>query len=99
MKMDRENQITHVIFGAIEEVNQTLAPEQALDRSPATVLIGDAGIDSVAVVNIIVLIEEKLEEIFQEPVSIMDAITAAEGEQWTVAALAQRLSERLDRAA
>jgi len=51
------------IFKAIDDVNELLAPENQLAKSPETALVGsDAVLDSMAFVNLIAAVEERIEE-------------------------------------
>lgn len=50
-----------VIFKAITEVNQQLLPEQRIDPSPETVLIGEqAQLDSMGLVSLLVFIKGEI---------------------------------------
>jgi acyl carrier protein len=58
-----EVKILEAIYAAIEELNLQLPQEQRLQASPETVLFGEAGpLDSLGLVNLIVLVEQKVEE-------------------------------------
>ncbi|MBI3667465.1 MAG: hypothetical protein HY236_14770, partial [Acidobacteria bacterium] len=95
--MNRHELITKAIYDAIGEVNGMLEPEQALEKSPDTILFGESGkLDSLAIVNLMIAVEEKIERIFSRTVSLMDAVIAAENARWTVAALANYIEERVE---
>jgi hypothetical protein len=64
MQFSKEN-ILHTIFGAVDEVNQTLAEEQRLEKSPGTLLAGDNGsLDSLGMINFIVEVEGRVQRDF-----------------------------------
>jgi acyl carrier protein len=95
--MECHDRITQVIHDAIEEVNQTRDPGQAVPASPETVLIGEAGqLDSLGFVALAVTIEEQIERLFNEPISVIELVTAGEASCWTVDSLAARIAELLE---
>lgn len=71
--MIEKERIMQVIFDAMEDVNSQLPPEQQLETSKETVLFGRSGkLDSLALVTLIVAIEEKLEEELEVKVTLAD---------------------------
>jgi len=67
------------ILAAVDEINLQLPPEDRLELSPETVLHGDhASLDSLRLVNLLVLVEERVEEAFGTPVSLGDAAMSAD---------------------
>ena len=57
--------VQHVLYAAIDELNESLPVDGRVDKSRATVLFGQAStLDSLALVNLIVSIEQKLLETF-----------------------------------
>jgi len=73
--------IDALVFEAIDELNEQLPEEQLLIKSPDTVLLGDSGnLDSLGLVNLIVLIEQKMEEELGFYIALADSInTTQEG--------------------
>ena len=56
-------QVTALVYAAVDEVNKDLTDEQQLIKAPATVLFGrDATIDSMALVSFIVAVEEQIHD-------------------------------------
>jgi hypothetical protein len=95
--MERNDAVTQLVYAAIDEVNSTLSPEQALKKSPDTVIIGVTGsLDSVGVVNFVIAVEDGIERKFRETINLMDAMIAANTE-WTVAAVGKCIEEQLHR--
>lgn len=97
-EMGQYEQITQVIYDAIEEVNQTLAREDRLARAPDTVLVGEpGGFDSLGFVTLAVTIEEQVDRIFGESISVIDIIVmAVESERRTIASLARGIADLLE---
>lgn len=64
-------EIVNLIYEAMDEVNQMLPPEQHLRKSADMYLHGSSGkIDSLALINLIVAIEQKIEEKFGVSVTL-----------------------------
>ncbi len=54
-----KEQITHIVFQAVDEINQDLKDDAKLHKSPETILFGHGTkIDSMALVSLIVAVEE-----------------------------------------
>lgn len=71
--MTNNERITNVIFSAVEEVNDQLPRKQRLEKSIDTILFGKSGkLDSLALVNLIVAVEEKIQEEFGVTVTLAD---------------------------
>ncbi len=67
------------IYEAVDEVNEQLPEDQALEKSPDTVLLGESGkLESIDLVNILVATEENIEEAFDTPISITDERAVSE---------------------
>lgn len=95
--MEHNDEITELIYAAIDEVNSTLSPEQVLTKSPDTAIIGGPrSLDSMGTVNFVIALEEQVERTLSATISVMDAITV-ENTQWTVAAVGKYIEEQLDR--
>ncbi len=100
MRPPTHDQIMHAVYDAIAEFNETQPPEQPLATLPHTVLVGgSAQLDSVGFVMLVVTIEEKVEQLFERPISVIDIVMTAEGDELTVATLAKCLAQLLDPAA
>jgi len=64
-------QITNAVLSAIDEINLQLTREQRLTKSDDAMLFGESGpLDSLGLVNLIVLVEQKVEEQTGCPVSL-----------------------------
>ncbi|RMF03788.1 MAG: hypothetical protein D6768_05095 [Chloroflexi bacterium] len=71
--MVEKNQILQVIYDAIDEVNAPLPETRRLEKSPETVLFGQGGqLDSLGLVNLVVITEENVEDAFDVPINIAD---------------------------
>jgi acyl carrier protein len=96
VRVNTVSRMTELIFAAMRESNATAEPGRVLEISAATVLVGDTGkLDSLGFVNLVASIEENVERAFHTPISVMDIILSAGGEEWTVADLAGRVAEQL----
>jgi acyl carrier protein len=68
-----DERIMQVLFDTIDEVNPQLLPEQRLEKSKDTVLFGKSGrLDSLALVTLIVEIEQRMEEELKTTISLAD---------------------------
>lgn len=96
------DRIAAVLRDAVVELNRQLPPAARLGQSPDTVLTGTgAGLDSLGLINFIVLAEEKLEEAFGKRISLTDGDAIGERADTfsTLGALADYVSGVLDGAA
>lgn len=65
--------VIHLIFEALDNLNQTLASERQLPKSLDAVLFGRRSrLDSLGLVNLIVAIEEGIQDKFATSISIAD---------------------------
>jgi acyl carrier protein len=65
--------ILNLIYTVFDDVNQQLPPNAQLEKSPQTLLMGDSTVlDSLGLINLIVGIEEKLEDIQGNSLSLTD---------------------------
>ena len=71
--MDTRQRIMHVLYDAVGEFNQQLPENQQLPLTPDTVLLAEASrLDSLGLVNLIMLAEERLSDEFQTPLTLAD---------------------------
>lgn len=67
------SQLQDAVFGALDEVNQHRGAAQRLAKAPDTVLSGDAqALDSLGLVNFVVALEQRLDGVFPQPLSLLD---------------------------
>jgi acyl carrier protein len=65
--------VISLIFKAINDINQQLLPEQRVDPSPETVLIGEqSNLDSMALVSLLVVIEGEVGQDFGIDFTLVD---------------------------
>jgi acyl carrier protein len=80
MKVDRER-ILNLIYDSVEILNEQFARTNWLEKSPDTILSGPGGaLDSLGVINLIAIVEEKIEADFRLTVSLPDFPSAAANE-------------------
>jgi len=73
MQPSAKSRIETIVYGAVEEVNKQLRRSQRLGKSPDTIVFGEAGgLDSLGLVNLVVLIEQKVEEELSVAVRLAD---------------------------
>lgn len=95
--MERYETMIRLIYEAIDEVNATVRPEQVLDKSGDTVLVGDrANLESLNFVKLIVAIEENIARVFTKEVCLVDIMFSEENPEWTVAKLARRVAQLIE---
>ena len=71
--MPKNQEITKLIFNAVDEINNQLPKDQQLAKSTKTVLFGEnGGLDSLGLVNLLVAIEQNIEDEFDVNVTIAD---------------------------
>jgi len=86
----REAEILKLIYEVIDEMNQALPAGSRLDKSPSTILFGANGkLDSLGLVNLITLTEQKVEDELGTTIVIADerAMSQEESPFQTVASL------------
>ena len=71
--MGNRKTIENLIITSVKELNEQLPQEQQLGQSTKTVLFGkDGKLDSLALVNLIVVIEQNIEDEFDVSITIAD---------------------------
>lgn len=71
--MANKNDVTELLYQAIDDVNLMLPRDRRIDKRPETVLSGSlAVLDSLAMVNLIVAAEQKIEERFGRSITLVD---------------------------
>ena len=71
--MEKNKQVIETIFSAIDELNRQLSKDCQLNKSVDTPLIGEGStLDSVALVNLIVITEQKLEDQFDVALNLAE---------------------------
>ena len=98
MQVAREG-IIDVLYLAIDELNQGLAPDARIDKSPQTPLFGDgASLDSLGLVNLVLTAEQKLSVAFDTQLTLAQSLLSEEGANppATVGALADFITALLE---
>jgi acyl carrier protein len=96
--MTARDRIMEVIYAALDEVNEARPPRERVAKLPDVRLIGDGGaLDSLALVNLMVSVEERVEREIGVAVSLADALAVPPDSSpfRTPAALADHLASRL----
>ncbi len=87
-----------VLFSAVDQLNEELPSKQRLTKTPETVVFGHGGkLDSLALVNFLMLTEQKLEDEFNFPISLADerAMSQERSPFRTLATMADYIEELL----
>ena len=75
-------EITQMLFGVIDELNQLQPTEKRLEKDLETPLAGDSGrLDSAGLINLIVLAEQKTAEELGTPILLTDDRTMSQVNQ------------------
>jgi acyl carrier protein len=75
--MDKFDAIKEIVFTAIDEVNQQSLKEIQVQKTIETPLTGGASLDSMALVNLILSIEDKVEKEFGVSISLFDELASS----------------------
>jgi hypothetical protein len=92
-------EITRMLFGVIDELNQLRPTEEHLEKNLATPLAGDSGrLDSAGLINLIVVTEQKTAEELGRPILLTDDRTMSQVKQvfGTLGTLADYIQLLLD---
>jgi acyl carrier protein len=96
--MSANPSVVEAINSAVDDLNEVLDPEERLDKSPDVALIGmDARVDSLGLVNLIVLVEEKIQQRFGVGITLVDerAMSQSKSPFRTLGSLAEFVEEQL----
>jgi hypothetical protein len=71
-----EGHALQLIYAAVDEINGQLPANARLAKSPDTVLLGDASmLDSLAFINLLVAIEDRVGRTGGAPVGLLDQVS------------------------
>ena len=90
--------VVEAINSAVDDLNEVLDPVDLLAKSPVVALIGkDARVDSLGLVNLIVLVEEKIQQRFGVGITLVDerAMSLSKSPFRTLGSLAEFVEEQL----
>jgi hypothetical protein len=93
--MERNARAIEVIFSAVDELNRQLPKDQQLNKSVDTPLTGQAAtLDSIGLVNLIVITEQKIEEHFNVALTLAEdgLASADEGPFQSIGSLIEHVS-------
>lgn len=91
--------ILTAIYAAVEDLNGLLPDEHHLDKTPETALFGpETALTSMNLVNLIVMVEQRVEAAFDRPVILADerAMARRQNPFVTIATLADFVAELLE---
>jgi acyl carrier protein len=88
--------VSAAIFRAVDTLNETLAKTQQLGKSADTVLIDSEGsIDSMALVNLIVFVEDELAQAFGRQLDLTGGDSFQEQDLKTLGSMTEALCRKL----
>lgn len=93
-----QSDILNTIFKAVDELNKLSPPEAQLSKEASAVLVGEDGVlDSLGLINLIVMVEEKLQSDLNTEIIILDeeALANPEGPYQTIDTLAAWILARI----
>jgi len=96
--MTPDDKVVAAINSAIDDLNEVLEPDERLAKSAQVALIGqDARLDSLGLVNLIVLVEEKIQQQFGVGITLVDerAMSQSKSPFRTLGTLAEFVQEQL----
>jgi acyl carrier protein len=96
--MSPDQKVVAAINSAIDDLNEVLEPAEQLAKSADVALIGqDASLDSLGLVNLIVLVEEKIQQQFGVGITLVDerAMSQSKSPFRTLGTLAEFVQEQL----
>lgn len=71
--MSPNQPVIDAVYSAVDDLNEILGADEHLEKSPDVALIGtEARLDSLGLVNLIVLVEEKVQERFGVGITLVD---------------------------
>ena len=91
--------VVDAVNSAVDELNEILDPDERIGKSPDEALIGnDARLDSLGLVNLIVLVEEKIQQKFGVGITLVDerAMSQSKSPFRTLGSLAEFVEEQLN---
>jgi acyl carrier protein len=91
--------VVDAINSAVDDLNEILGADERLGKSPDEALIGkNAKLDSLGLVNLIVLVEEKIQQKFGVGITLVDerAMSQSKSPFRTLGSLAEFVEEQLN---
>jgi D-alanine--poly(phosphoribitol) ligase subunit 2 len=91
--------VVDAVNSAVDDLNEILDPDERIGKSPDEALIGnDARLDSLGLVNLIVLVEEKIQQKFGVGITLVDerAMSQSKSPFRTLGSLAEFVEEQLN---
>jgi acyl carrier protein len=90
--------VEEALFSAVDLLNETLAPSQQLAKSRDTILVDSGGkLDSIAVVNLLVFLEDEVASHFGRELDLVGADPFESEDLKTVGSVCDALCRKLSR--
>jgi acyl carrier protein len=97
--MSRKEKIIQAVYQAIDEINETLPEGGKAEKSMETTMVGSASaLDSLALINLIIAVEQKIEEGLGITVTLADenAASSEHGPMRNVQVLVEHIDSLLE---
>jgi hypothetical protein len=95
--MNSIEMVTDAVFQAVDRVNQQLAPELRVKKSPDTVIFGPSSpLDSLGYVNFVAAVETQCEERFGRFISLAEASSDESNSVQTLGQIVELVVRLLD---
>ena len=96
-RAEAQERVLQALFCAIDDVNEMADPEQALEKSPKTMILGPmAVLDSMGYINLIAAVEERIELEFARKLGLVRVRGLAADGTMTVGSLASSIARILE---
>ncbi len=94
--MTTREQVIKAVFGAVDRVNQELPADGQLEMRLDAVVLGPGGVlDSLALLNLIVAVDQAVEEAFDVSIDLPGAVSGSQGFLTTLGAVVGYIEELL----
>ena len=71
--MEQKQKIINLVFSVIDEINKELSKDEQIIKSLDSVIYGSNGqLDSLGLVNFVVAVEQKIEDVFEKSINLAD---------------------------
>jgi D-alanine--poly(phosphoribitol) ligase subunit 2 len=71
--MEQKQKIINLVFSVIDEINKELSKDEHIIKSLDSVIYGSNGqLDSLGLVNFVVAVEQKIEDVFEKSINLAD---------------------------
>ena len=96
MQLSKEK-IVQIIYDSVDEVNETLAEEERLNKLPDTLLAGEKGnLDSLGLINFIIEVEGRIQKNLGLNLNLVEALESPEKPMASIYQLAEYIETQIN---